>query len=139
MVFPSRIVSPATTSRHPIVAHFAYLADWLYLAECYNSPVEKKRPHYPLELVKRLIVDETRDPFTQSAKNGAAEMGLEAGELRGIVAGLAMRDFYKSMTTHDSSRVWQDVYRPVTRRGAAYVKVTINPAENLIVVSFKGL
>jgi hypothetical protein len=43
------------------------------------------------------------------------------------------------MTTHDSSRVWQDVYRPVTRRGAAYVKVTINPAENLIVVSFKGL
>jgi motility quorum-sensing regulator/GCU-specific mRNA interferase toxin len=115
------------------------LAGWHYLAECYNLPVEKKRPHYPLELVKRLIVDEARDPFTQSAKNGAAEMGLEAGELRGIVTGLSMRDFYKSMTTHDSSRVWQDVYRPVTRFGAAYVKVTVNPAENLIVVSFKGL
>ena len=137
--FPLRSVSPTPTSQHPKAVRLAYLADWLYLAECYNSQVEKKRPHYPLEVVKCLIVDETRDPFTQSAKNGAAEMGLEAGELRGIVAGLAMRDFYKSMTTHDSSRVWQDVYRPVTRRGAAYVKVTINPAENLIVVSFKGL
>ena len=101
--------------------------------------VEKKRPHYPLKLVKRLIVDEARDPFTQSAKNGAAEMGLAAGELRGIVAGLALRDFYKSMITHESCRVWQDVYRPVTRLGAAYVKVTVNPTENLIVVSFKGL
>ena len=89
--------------------------------------------------MKRLVANEERDPFTQSAKNGAAEMGLDAGELRGIVKNLAMQDFYKSMTTHDSSQVWQDVYRPVTRRGAAYVKVTINPAENLIVVSFKGL
>ena len=101
--------------------------------------MEKKKPHYPLELVKCLIVDERRDPFTQSAKNGAAEMGLKAGELRGIVAGLAARDFYKSMTTHGSSRVWQDVYRPVTRMGAAYVKVTVNPAKNLIVLSFKEL
>ena len=115
------------------------LAGCLYLAECYNLRVEKKKPHYPLELVKRLIVNEGRDPFTQSAKNGAAEMGLDAGELRGIVTGLAMQDFYKSMTTHKSSRVWQDVYRPVTRLGAAYVKVTIYPEGNLIVVSFKGL
>ena len=101
--------------------------------------MEKKKPHYPLEWVKRLILDEGRDPFTQSSKNGAAEMGLDADELRGIVTGLAMQDFYKSMTTHDSSRIWQDVYRPVTRLGAAYVKVTIYPAGNLIVVSFKGL
>lgn len=101
--------------------------------------MEKKKPHYSLDMVKRLVAEEGRDPFTKSAKNGAAEMGLDAGELRGIVACLAMQDFFKSMTTHGSSRIWQDVYRPVTRLGAAYVKVTINPAENLIVVSFKGL
>jgi motility quorum-sensing regulator / GCU-specific mRNA interferase toxin len=101
--------------------------------------MEKKKPHFPLELVKRLVADEGRDPFTQSAKNGAAEMGLEAGELRGVVAGLVAQDFYKSMTTHASHKVWQDVYRPITRFGAAYVKVTIYPQENLIVVSFKGL
>jgi motility quorum-sensing regulator/GCU-specific mRNA interferase toxin len=101
--------------------------------------MEKKKPHYPLELVKRLIADKERDPFTQSAKNGAAEMGLDADELRGVVAELTAREFYKSMTTHASSMVWQDVYRPVTRQGAAYVKVTVYPQENLIVVSFKGL
>jgi motility quorum-sensing regulator/GCU-specific mRNA interferase toxin len=101
--------------------------------------MEKKKPHYPLGLVKRLIAEKGRDPFTQSAKNGAAELGLDADELRGVVAGLTARDFYKSMTTHASSKVWQDVYRPVTRQGAAYVKVTVYPQENLIVVSFKEL
>jgi motility quorum-sensing regulator/GCU-specific mRNA interferase toxin len=80
-----------------------------------------------------------RDPFTQSAKNGAAEVGLEANELRGVVEALSSRDFYKSMTTHNSSKVWQEVYRPVTRVGAAYVKVTVYPQENLIAVSFKEL
>ena len=101
--------------------------------------MEKKKPHYPLELVKRLIADKGHDPFTQSAKNGAAEMGLDGDELRGVVAGLTTRDFYKSMTTHTSSKMWQDVYRPVTRMSAAYVKVMVYPRENLIVVSFKEL
>lgn len=76
--------------------------------------MEKKKPHYPLELVKRLIVDKSHDPFTQSAKNGAAEMGLTADELRGVVAGLNARDFYKSMTTHASSKVWHN--QPLGKR-----------------------
>lgn len=101
--------------------------------------MEKKKPHYPLALVKRLIADKQHDPFTQSAKNGAAEMGLDSDELREIIKALVARDFYKSMTTHTSHQVWQDVYRPVTRLGVAYVKVTIYPQENLIVVSFKEL
>lgn len=66
-------------------------------------------------------------------------MGLDANELRGVVEELKSRDFYKSMTTHNSSKVWQDVYRPVARVGAAYVKVTVYPQGNLIVVSFKEL
>ncbi|MBL0701399.1 MAG: type II toxin-antitoxin system MqsR family toxin [Desulfosarcina sp.] len=32
-------------------------------------------------------------------------------------------DFYKSMTTHASSQIWQDVYHPETLSGIAYVKV----------------
>jgi motility quorum-sensing regulator/GCU-specific mRNA interferase toxin len=101
--------------------------------------MEKRKPHHPLDLIRSLIADESHDPFTQSAKNGAAELGLEAMELRGIVAGLTAADFYKSMTTHTSSAIWQDVYRPVTRLGAAYVKVTVYPSRKLIVVSFKRL
>lgn len=101
--------------------------------------MEKKKPHYPLDLVKSLVADESRDPFTQSAKNSAAEMGFAANELRGVVAGLTAQDFYKSMTTHADSAMWQDVYRPVTRLGAAYVKVMVYPVEKLIVVSFKRL
>jgi len=39
-----------------------------------------------------LIADKGRDPFTQSAKNGAAEMEPDADELHGVVAGLTAQD-----------------------------------------------
>jgi motility quorum-sensing regulator/GCU-specific mRNA interferase toxin len=54
-----------------------------------------------------------------------------------VVAGLAPRDFYKSMTTHADHRVWQDVYRPLTIAGAGYLKLTVEEA--VLVVSFKPL
>ena len=60
-----------------------------------------------------------------------------AGELCGVVAGLTARDFYKSMTTHNSSKVWQDVYRPSTQAGDVYLKLTV--IDDLLIVSFKEL
>ena len=44
--------------------------------------------------------------------------------------------FYKSMTTHVSSKVWQDVYHPVTIKGVAYVKVTLRD-DDAVVIQFK--
>ena len=43
----------------------------------------------------------------------------------GVVAALTPKDFYKSMTTHDDHRVWQDVYRPMTSAGKVYLKLTV--------------
>jgi motility quorum-sensing regulator/GCU-specific mRNA interferase toxin len=48
-----------------------------------------------------------------------------------------MADFYKSMTTHDDHRVWQDVYRPTTPAGEVYLKLTV--VDDVLVVSFKEL
>ncbi|CAN7168546.1 type II toxin-antitoxin system MqsR family toxin [Cupriavidus necator] len=48
---------------------------------------------------------------------------------------LGPADFYKSMTTYEDQRVWQDVYRPVTPQGALYVKLTVT--DEVLVVSFK--
>jgi len=39
------------------------------------------------------------------------------------------------MTTHGDYRVWQDVYRPVTRAGEVYLKLTV--IEDVLIVSFK--
>jgi motility quorum-sensing regulator/GCU-specific mRNA interferase toxin len=46
-------------------------------------------------------------------------------------------DFYKSMTTHDDSKVWQDVYRPEYCSIPIYLKLTVVPEQKLAVVSFK--
>ena len=54
-----------------------------------------------------------------------------------VVKTLAPADFYKSMTTHDDHKVWQDVYRPTTAAGEVYLKLTV--VEDVLVVSFKEL
>jgi motility quorum-sensing regulator/GCU-specific mRNA interferase toxin len=41
------------------------------------------------------------------------------------------------MTTHADHRVWQDVYRPKTRAGEVYLKLTV--LDDVLIVSFKEL
>lgn len=55
----------------------------------------------------------------------------------GVVKGLKSADFYKSMTTHGDHRIWQDVYRPATRAGKVYLKLTV--IDDVLIVSFKEL
>ncbi len=54
-----------------------------------------------------------------------------------VVRNLTMADFFKSMTTHTDHRLWQDVYRPMTKSGPAYVKLMV--VDDLLIVSFKEL
>jgi motility quorum-sensing regulator/GCU-specific mRNA interferase toxin len=98
--------------------------------------MEKRTPHSPLVLVKKLV-QERRVRFTRTAIQGAACMGLRSKEILAVISALTMRDFYKSMTTHADHRIWQDVYRPETEAGAVYLKPTV--VEDLLVVSFKEL
>ncbi|MDQ1333839.1 MAG: motility quorum-sensing regulator / GCU-specific mRNA interferase toxin [Thermodesulfobacteriota bacterium] len=53
-----------------------------------------------------------------------------------MVCCMTQRDFYKSMTTLSTSRIWQDVYHPETPAGIAYVKVTLRQ-DGAIVIQFK--
>jgi motility quorum-sensing regulator/GCU-specific mRNA interferase toxin len=54
-----------------------------------------------------------------------------------VVLALTPRDFYKSMTTYNNHRVWQDVYHPATQAGRLYLKLTV--VDDLLIVSFKEL
>lgn len=101
--------------------------------------MEKRKPHYDLIMVRAMALDRSRDPFTATAKQGGAEMGLSPREMRRVVANLQPGDFYKSMTLHANHAIWQDVYRPKTFSGQAYVKVTIYEDMGLLIVSFKRL
>lgn len=64
-------------------------------------------------------------------------MTLGYDDILETILDLSPSDFLKSMTTHADHRVWQDVYRPMTRAGRAYLKLTV--IDDLLVVSFKEL
>ena len=93
-------------------------------------------PHCKLPVVKRLVA-EGRVRMTKTALVGGAALGFDALAIVEVVKTLAPADFYKSMTTHDDHRVWQDVYRPTTAAGEVYLKLTV--VEDVLVVSFKEL
>ena len=59
-------------------------------------------------------------------------MGLDSAKAIGVVCAMTRADFYKSMTTHAASQVWQDAYHPLVPN----VKVALR-ADGSIVIQFK--
>ena len=98
--------------------------------------MEKRKPHYDLEKVQSAVRSHGADAFTKTALVGSRAMGLKIDQAIEVVCSMAKTDFYKSMTTHASSKIWQDVYHPDTIAGKAYVKITLRP-EGSVVIQFK--
>jgi motility quorum-sensing regulator / GCU-specific mRNA interferase toxin len=98
--------------------------------------MEKRTPHCNLSTVKALV-NEGRIRSTQSARQGAAAMGMDFEGICGILKELTSADFYKSMTTYTDHKVWQDVYRPSTAQGDVYLKLTV--IDDVLIISFKEL
>lgn len=98
--------------------------------------MEKARPHCKLTVVRRLL-DVGKVRSTASALAGAAALGLDFDAMLNVVRRLQPTDFYKSMTTQNDHRIWQDVYRPATSAGAVYLKLTV--IDDVLIVSFKEL
>lgn len=98
--------------------------------------VEKTAPHYTLANLKALT-KAGKVRATQSALAGAAALDFDFAGMLEVVLALTPRDFYKSMTTHADHRIWQDVYRPVTRAGDVYLKLTV--IDDVLIISFKEL
>jgi motility quorum-sensing regulator/GCU-specific mRNA interferase toxin len=98
--------------------------------------MEKSTCHCRLEIV-RAFIEAGRVRATRSASKEAAAMSLNFDGIVDVVLSLSSRDFYKSMTTHDDHRIWQDVYRPDTSVGPVYLKLTV--VDEVLIVSFKEL
>ena len=98
--------------------------------------MEKRTAHCKLAMVKALTVA-GKVRATHAARVGATALGLELSDMLAVVMTLRPTDFYKSMTTHADHTVWQDVYRPSTRAGDVYLKLTV--IDDLPIVSFKEL
>lgn len=97
--------------------------------------MEKGTAHYPLWRVRELV-GAKQVTLTRAARDGATALGFDLAGLLEAIAALEPSDFYKSMTTHADHTVWQDVYRPLTRHGWVYLKLTVSAG--LLVVTFKA-
>jgi len=98
--------------------------------------MEKHTPHCKLSVVK-VLLEAGKVRSTLSALAGGAALGFDFADMLDVINALKPSDFYKSMTTHADHRVWQDVYRPVTRAGEVYLKLTV--IDDVLIVSFKEL
>ena len=78
-----------------------------------------------------------RGRFHGHGVDGRSSHGAGFGAGRHIGLHDAASQFFKSMTTHVSSRVWQDVYYVNTPNcKVAYVKVTLR-TDGSVVIQFK--
>ena len=98
--------------------------------------MEKRTPHCRLEVVKALV-ETGKVRATDAARRGATALGLDLSDMLAVVRALTPVDFYKSMTTHADHTIWQDVYRPSTKAGEVYLKLTV--IDDVLIVSFKEL
>jgi motility quorum-sensing regulator/GCU-specific mRNA interferase toxin len=98
--------------------------------------MEKRRAHFSLHDIKSLIATRGADAFTVTALTNARLMGLSAAQAVSVIRTLSSAMFYKSMTTHFDSSVWQDVYHAPTPVGRiAYIKLTLQ--DGVVVIQFK--
>jgi len=98
--------------------------------------MEKGTPHCKLSVVQAMVkAGQVRT--TKAAREGAVALGFDFDGMLAVILELTKADFYKSMTTHEDHRVWQDVYRPATPAGVVYLKLTV--IDDVLIVSFKEL
>ncbi len=99
--------------------------------------MEKRRPHYDLKAILGQMICVEDMNLTLSAQQGIRVAGMTRGEALAVIIQLTFSDFYKSMTTHQSHRIWQDVYHAKWREKLLYVK--FQQAGEYFVISFKEL
>ncbi len=98
--------------------------------------MEKKKPHYALGTIKATFVSVRALRITKTAIMCAEALGLELKHIVTIIQGMTREQFYKSMTSHANSAIWQDVYHVPHGTIVLYVKFTTD-AEGYLVISFK--
>jgi motility quorum-sensing regulator/GCU-specific mRNA interferase toxin len=67
--------------------------------------VEKRTPHYDLARIQAEVTRRGVAALTKTAMDGGRAMGLTSTEMLTVIAGLARRNFYKSMTSYADHRV----------------------------------
>lgn len=99
--------------------------------------MEKRKPHYNLELIKSLINKGDYSITKIAVKNAAFDFGFNAEDIIRQILELEVRHFYKSMTSDFDNSIWQDVYhKRITITETAYIKLQLKN-DNSVIIQFK--
>ena len=96
--------------------------------------MQKRVSHYNLDFIKELI-SANQYFITQSARQGYFSLGFGDDKVIEIIMSLKNIDLYKSMTTYQNNKIWQDVYHKNVNNIELYIKLQIT--DKAIVISFK--
>ena len=99
--------------------------------------MEKRRPHYDLEAIKRAIGSEEKLVMSTVAARSAIDLGFDRASVAAVIMSIERRMFYKSMTTYANSREWQDVYHVRAGSMLLYVKFQADIIAEFQLISFK--
>jgi motility quorum-sensing regulator/GCU-specific mRNA interferase toxin len=99
--------------------------------------VEKRKPSHDLARFKLVAGDPNRLDMTTQATRDARALGLERPAICRIIQTMTRAMFYKSMTSYEDARRWQDVYHIPWNGLTIYLKFTDNVVTEFTVLSFK--
>lgn len=97
---------------------------------------EKKKPTYDLESIKSEFSTVKTLRMTRTARDGAFALGLSLQDVVDVIASMTRQQFYKSMTSYNDHKTWQDVYHVPVAGVPVYVKFTTDD-EGKLLISFK--
>ena len=96
---------------------------------------EKKKPTSDLETFQEQCSVSLN--ATRTALQNAASLGFDKPGVVRVIQTMHRVHFYKSMTSHVDSKVWQDVYHVPSDIGLLYVKFTAEAISDFLLLSFK--
>ena len=101
--------------------------------------MEKRRATYDLKSIQGAFLDRKNlgRATTATAFRGAQEAGVSRADMIEIIQALQASDFYKSMTAYADSHIWQDVYHARFGETELYIKFTVQPNAQYLLLSFK--
>lgn len=99
--------------------------------------IDKRKPHYDLAELKKLIANKTTGEITSTSIRNAHALDISRTKIIEIVLSITSGDFYKSMTVHENNKIWQDVYKPRYGDLRLYIKLQIKLDGKGIVIQFK--
>ncbi|MFA5354614.1 MAG: type II toxin-antitoxin system MqsR family toxin [Thermodesulfovibrionales bacterium] len=99
----------------------------------------KRKPHYDLRHLKELLNNQSSRIIRDIAIQNAVSIGYaNVDEMLSVINNLCSQHFYKSMTSEQNCKLWQDVYKFIDEDEKLYIKLQLSiNGDRAVLIQFK--